>query len=148
MFYLRLVIPTVFLLYYSIGFFLFSKILQHNLVQTYVYINNSDISYTYIATLDALSQLGNTNLYCSSKDVIETVASPTLYCKIQGQSCFSLSFLLFSMGLIWNYWVHLYAATIFRACTDWCLGIHETWIAHPHLFDIFQDSLSHTCTQE
>ena len=33
--------------------------------------------------------LGNTNLYCSSMDAIETVASPTFYCTFQGWTVLS-----------------------------------------------------------
>lgn len=49
---------------------------------------HSDVYIYNIAIIDAISQLGNTNLYCSSMDVIETIASPSLYCKIQGQPYF------------------------------------------------------------
>ena len=50
--------------------------------------------YLNTATIDIVSQLGNTNLYCSSMNAMETLTSPALYCLIQGHVHNTLSFCL------------------------------------------------------
>ena len=82
----RLTFPTVFLLHYGIGQFIFResyKVLVHAKTPP---ISISICFFLYIETLELIGNLGRTKLYCSSMDATETVASPTFFCKIQGWS--------------------------------------------------------------
>ena len=81
--------PKVFLFYHGIGRFIASK---HSCVSTWFRLTDITLkipcsSASHTASLEVIGTVGNTKLYCSSPDAIETVASPTLYCIFQGCSC-------------------------------------------------------------
>ena len=48
--------------------------------------------FMHTAALEVIGFWGNTKLYCSSMDAIETVASPTFFCSFQGQLIAQLRF--------------------------------------------------------
>ena len=55
---------------------------------TDISLNIFPVTVSHAVTLEDIGLLGNTKLYCSSMDAIETVASPTFFCKFQGWSMF------------------------------------------------------------
>ena len=80
----RLVVPTVFLLYFGIGQFIFSE--NYGVLCCKKLLKHYNCCFlSHVAIFDVVGELGSTHLYCSSMDLIETVSSPTFFCSFQGK---------------------------------------------------------------
>ena len=81
----RLIVPTIFLLDFGIGQLIFGELTTNDMLK-YKVNQFSSCPFLHTVTLETIGLMERTILYCSSMDAIETVASPTFFCKIQGWS--------------------------------------------------------------
>ena len=87
---IRLVVPTVFVLYQILGHLAQGEIcMPMRIIIVVMHVKWFQFWYNTrcnsIAILAAIGQIGSTKLYCSSEDASEALISPSFFCILEGQ---------------------------------------------------------------